>query len=71
MDQERRVEYKNNRNNKNNLNSEKDLIVLDQISTVTNLSKVVDNTSYYNLDNRDMLRKVTVKIELERTHINN
>jgi len=30
------------------------------------LSRVVDNISYCNLDNRDMLRKVTVKIGLER-----
>jgi len=30
------------------------------------LSKVIDNVSYYNLDNGDMLRKVTVKIDLER-----
>ena len=30
------------------------------------LSRVVDNTSAYNLDNRDMLREVTVKIGLER-----
>ena len=29
------------------------------------LSRVVDNTSYYNLDNRNMLREVTVKIGLE------
>jgi len=26
----------------------------------------MDNTFYYNLDNRDMLREVTVKIGLER-----
>ena len=30
------------------------------------LSKVVENTSTCNLDNRDMLREVTVKIGLER-----
>jgi len=30
------------------------------------LSRVVDNKSTYNLDNGDMLRKVTVKIGLER-----
>jgi len=30
------------------------------------LTRVIDNTSYYNLDNRDMLREVTVKIGLER-----
>ena len=30
------------------------------------LSRVVDNTFCYNLDNGDMLRKVTVKIGLER-----
>ena len=30
------------------------------------LSRVVDNISYCNLDNGDMLRKVTVKIGLER-----
>ena len=30
------------------------------------LAKVIDNISYYNLDNRDMLRKVIVKIGLER-----
>ena len=30
------------------------------------LSRVVDNTFYYSLNNRNMLRKVTVKIELER-----
>jgi len=30
------------------------------------LSRVVDNISYYNLDNRNRLREVTVKIRLER-----
>ena len=30
------------------------------------LSRVVNNILYYNLDNRDMLREVTVKIGLER-----
>jgi len=30
------------------------------------LSRVVDNISYCNLDNGNMLRKVTVKIGLER-----
>ena len=30
------------------------------------LSRVVENTSTYNLDNRNMLREVTVKISLER-----
>ena len=30
------------------------------------LSRAVDNTFYYNLDNGNMLRKVTVKIGLER-----
>jgi len=30
------------------------------------LSRIVDNISYCNLDNGDMLREVTVKIELER-----
>ena len=29
--------------------------------------RVVDNKSTYNLDNRDILREVTVKIGLERT----
>jgi len=32
-------------------------------------SKVMDNTSYYNLDKRDLLREVTVKIGLERIDI--
>ena len=30
------------------------------------LSRVVENTSICNLDNKDMLREVTVKIGLER-----
>jgi len=30
------------------------------------LSRVVDNTFYYNLDNGDMLREVIVKIRLKR-----
>ena len=30
------------------------------------LSRVVDNTFYYNLDNGNILREVTVKIGLER-----
>ena len=30
------------------------------------LSRVIDNKSCYNLDNRDMLREVTMKIGLER-----
>jgi len=30
------------------------------------LSRVMDSTSYYNLDNGDMLREVTVKIGLEK-----
>jgi len=29
----------------------------------------MDNTSYYNLDKRDLLREVTVKIGLERIDI--
>jgi len=33
------------------------------------LSRVVDNTSCYNLNNGDMLREVTVKIGLERVDI--
>ena len=33
------------------------------------LTRTIDNTSYYNLDNGDMLRKVTVKIRLERINI--
>ena len=33
------------------------------------LSRVVDNTSVCNLDNRDILRKVTIKIGLERINI--
>ena len=31
------------------------------------LSRVVDNTFCYNLDNENMLREITVKIGLERT----
>ena len=30
------------------------------------LSKVIDNTSYYNLNNRNMLREIIINIELER-----
>ena len=30
------------------------------------LSRVINNKSHYNLDNKNMLRKVTVKIRLER-----
>ena len=30
------------------------------------LSKIINNKSYYNLDNGNMLRKVTVKIGPER-----
>jgi len=30
------------------------------------LSRVMENESYYNLDNRDMLREVIVKIGLKR-----
>jgi len=30
------------------------------------LFKAIDNKFYYNLDNKDILRKVTVKIGLER-----
>jgi len=33
------------------------------------LSRVVDNTSYYSLNNRNILREVTVKIGLERIDI--
>ena len=33
------------------------------------LSKVVDNTFCYNLENRNMLREVTVKIRLKRINI--
>ena len=33
------------------------------------LSRVMKNTSYYNLDSRNMLRKATVKIGLERIDI--
>ena len=35
------------------------------------LSRVVNNTFYYNLDNENMLRKVTVKIGLERIGMQN
>ena len=33
------------------------------------LARVIDNISCYNLNNRNMLRKVTVKIRLERIDI--
>ena len=33
------------------------------------LARVVDNTSWYNLDNWNMLREVTVKMGLERIDI--
>ena len=33
------------------------------------LSRVIDNTSCYDLNNEDMLRKVIVKIRLERINI--
>jgi len=33
------------------------------------LSRVMKNTSYYNLDSRNMLRKATVKIGLKRIDI--
>ena len=33
------------------------------------LSRIIENTFCYNLDNRDMLREVTIKIELERIDI--
>jgi len=33
------------------------------------LFRVIDNKSCYNLDNKDMLGKVTVKIGLERIDI--
>ena len=33
------------------------------------LARATDNTSYYNLNNRDMLREVIVKIGLERIDI--
>jgi len=33
------------------------------------LSRVVNNTSYCNLDNGNMLREVTVKIDLERIDV--
>ena len=33
------------------------------------LTRATDNTSYYNLNNRDMLREVIVKIGLERINI--
>ena len=32
-------------------------------------SKVIDNKSYYNLDNKNMLREVIVKIGLEMIDI--
>ena len=40
--QGKRVEYEDNRNNRDNLNGEGDLIVLDQISTVTDLQFSVE-----------------------------
>ena len=49
----------------NNLNGKGDLIVLNQVS-IAMLSRVVNNTSCYSLDNGNMLREVTVKIGLER-----
>ena len=33
------------------------------------LNEVVENISVYNLDNRNMLREITVKIGLERIDI--
>ena len=43
MGQGRRIEYKNNRNyRQNNLNGKGDLIVLDYISTVTDLQYLVE-----------------------------
>ena len=64
MDQEIKVEYKNNQNIGNNLNREGDLIVFSNYNKFTILSRIVDNISCYNLDKRDMLREVTVKIKL-------
>jgi len=33
------------------------------------LSRIMDNISAYNLDNENMLREITVKIELERINM--
>ena len=33
------------------------------------LSRIIENTFYYNLDNGDMLRKITVNIGLKRIDI--
>jgi len=33
------------------------------------LSRIIENTSCYNLNNKDMLREVTVKIRLERINM--
>ena len=33
------------------------------------LSRIIENTFYYNLDNKDMLRKVAVNIGLKRIDI--
>ena len=39
------------------------------INRFTMLFRVINNKSYCNLDNRDMLREVIVRIRLERTYI--
>ena len=50
-----------------NLNGKEILVVLDSSNNrFVMLSRVIDNTFCCNLNNRNMLREVTVKIGLER-----
>ena len=64
----KRLEYRNKNQGQNNLNGKGDLIILDQVSVAVDIhySRVIDNAFYYNLNNRELLREVTVKIRLER-----
>jgi len=63
MKQERRLEYRDNSNNVNNLNG-KELPDSNSSNGFAMLSRVINNTFCCNLDNRNMLREVTVKIGL-------
>jgi len=61
------MKYENNINSNQNLNEKENLIAFgSNINRFAKLNRVAKNISGCNLDNKNMLSKVTMKIGLER-----
>ena len=63
------IEGENGQNNLNRDRSNSSWLALSGSNRFAIFTRATDNISYYNLDNGDMLRKVMVKISLERIDI--